>query len=90
MEQILKLILTNSQPIALILSLAILGIVAIGILYLRKSSKTIQKAATNDYHTVPDDICELKDAIKEFKAESNLAHNLTNQLLSEIKGRLSK
>ena len=89
MEQIINLIskiADNSQSIGLILSIAILGIVFIGILYL----KTLRKAAKNDYHTLPEHTEAIRDELKMLRMESNLAHSKTNELLNRIDGRLSK
>mgnify|MGYP001577345685 CR=1 FL=1 len=84
MEQILTKLLT--APIEIILSLTILGIVFIGILYLR----TLRKAAKNDYHELPELTKAILRELTGMRTESGNAHTKQIEVLGRIDGRLSK
>ena len=86
MEQIINTILEKGNSVEIILSLIILGIVGIGIMYLR----TLRKAAKNDYHTLPEHTEAIRDELRMLRTESNNAHNKTIEILSRMDGKMSK
>lgn len=82
MQQILNKILDSSEPITIILSLAILGIVGIGVLYLR----TVKKAAKNDYHALPEHTEAIRDELRMLRVDSNTMHTKQIEILAETRG----